>query len=920
MRRVAGFEASHIPRYAGEEAAGRAVDNFLRQRTFWTAVQELLYAAGGGEHSVEIRFTAEPEDRRIRLGLNVHSTADDEAGEAGRRMLEALGRVLPADYAWRALKDGSSAFASDGRLIPPRWFVTKIERRLNFIDLPWRSLETVDLSGAPGGGQDNPTVQDFRSRGPRRLITNPLTRGEVLAERFCLPMIGPIEPDQRNLRLLFQEVQREAPCIISIAVAPVQRERVDAYRRVSTFWADFLEPFGRQVANAGLGHYATLRALHDRFMLPDRYLLSSTLRVAAPTEAAAMAVAVHLSARLGGLRAFSLRPPGWHAASGPAATRTSDLPLIGDPYVDIPNAAWSRDKLARRRSLMRSGLEEAGIEPDLEPLFLDFLMELPYLYTIDEIAAVASLPFADDAGLPGFDTRPVAPFTEPSRGPPDTGRLPPGRIRIGRSQGGLDGTKAGPAADDWHTLPSSDLTKHAFVVGSTGSGKTITTLFLVRELARLGVPFLIIEPVKTEYYDHLKDLEGHPVQRRRFEGSADGRKAADFLAFDPMRLQSGVSVARHASYLKSCFEAAFPIDADSAEAMILEAGIRSYYTTPSRQFGCGLGMFDRGGPEAHSRQTVLDIEQAQPPDAAGRRPPPKRFRIREEAYRASATLQERVVTTEEIVHPSLHGLRRYFSWTFLPQITSQGGAGKQAELLATWQQFFERRFEALSHGMIGIAARAADEAYLEDPSRFDLFDELVRTPTILELDGIPDGEQKALMMAFVMAFLFERRQADDLRRREAGEGAGGDRLKHVLVVEEAHRVLAAAPAGRAEGGAQSRSVSLFVDMLAEIRAFGQGIIIVEQIPTKIVPEAVKNTNLKIMLRLTASDDREFLGSAMNFTDEQKRFVTSLRAEPGRGVDMVVFEQQLDQPRLLTLPLPDRREDVIHQALFEKHQP
>jgi len=85
-------------------------------------------------------------------------------------------------------------------------------------------------------------------------------------------------------------------------------------------------------------------------------------------------------------------------------------------------------------------------------------------------------------------------------------------------------------------------------------------------------------------------------------------------------------------------------------------------------------------------------------------------------------------------------------------------------------------------------------------------------------------------------------------------------------------------------------------MLAEIRALHQGIVVVEQLPTKIVPEAVKNTNLKIMLRLTSKDDRDFLGEAMNFDDLQKRFVTNLR--PGQ---YVVFESNVDQPLLLTLP-------------------
>ena len=96
-----------------------------------------------------------------------------------------------------------------------------------------------------------------------------------------------------------------------------------------------------------------------------------------------------------------------------------------------------------------------------------------------------------------------------------------------------------------------------------------------------------------------------------------------------------------------------------------------------------------------------------------------------------------------------------------------------------------------------------------------------------------------------------------------------------------------------------------LDMLAEIRAFGQGICIVEQIPTKIVAEAVKNTNLKIMLRLTSKDDRDFLGEAMNFNEEQKRFVTNLK--PGQ---FVAFEQNVDQPLLLTLPDPSQWPDLF----------
>jgi hypothetical protein len=48
-----------------------------------------------------------------------------------------------------------------------------------------------------------------------------------------------------------------------------------------------------------------------------------------------------------------------------------------------------------------------------------------------------------------------------------------------------------------------------------------------------------------------------------------------------------------------------------------------------------------------------------------------------------------------------------------------------------------------------------------------------------------------------------------------------------------------------------------------------------------------------MHRITSHEDREYLGEAMNFNEQQKRFVSSLR----RG-EAVVFEEHLDHPVLV----------------------
>src|SRR6202046_4547411 len=104
----------------------------------------------------------------------------------------------------------------------------------------------------------------------------------------------------------------------------------------------------------------------------------------------------------------------------------------------------------------------------------------------------------------------------------------------------------------------------------------------------------------------------------------------------------------------------------------------------------------------------------------------------------------------------------------------------------------------------------------------------------------------------------------------------------------------ALPAGKA--------VEFFTNMLAEIRSYGQGFIIADQIPNKLAPEALKNTNLKIMHRIVATDDRDSMGGAMNLDDIQKRHVTAL----GQG-RAIVYAEKMEQPFHLAIMYDKSRE-------------
>ena len=95
---------------------------------------------------------------------------------------------------------------------------------------------------------------------------------------------------------------------------------------------------------------------------------------------------------------------------------------------------------------------------------------------------------------------------------------------------------------------------------------------------------------------------------------------------------------------------------------------------------------------------------------------------------------------------------------------------------------------------------------------------------------------------------------------------------------------------------------MFAGLLAEIRAYGEGLVIAEQIPSKLIPDVIKNTAVKVVHRLPALDDRETVGATMNLTPEQSRYLVTL--VPGEAA---VFTDGMDYPVLARMPDGTARE-------------
>ncbi|HUA42310.1 MAG TPA: ATP-binding protein [Streptosporangiaceae bacterium] len=201
--------------------------------------------------------------------------------------------------------------------------------------------------------------------------------------------------------------------------------------------------------------------------------------------------------------------------------------------------------------------------------------------------------------------------------------------------------------------------------------------------------------------------------------------------------------------------------------------------------------------------------------------------------------------------------------------------GYGRELQADMRGFVDVRLRSLRTGSAGRFFEGGHPADIAA---------LLNRNVVLSLDDVANDEDKAFVIGTLIIRIVEH-----LRLRS--KTAPADGLRHVVVLEEAHRLLRA---GR--DGASAHAVELFAGLLAEIRAYGEGVIIAEQIPAKLVPDAVKNTALKVLHRLPAADDRQLVGATMNLDDDQSRQVVSL--PPGEAA---VFTDGMDRPMRVRVP-------------------
>lgn len=364
-------------------------------------------------------------------------------------------------------------------------------------------------------------------------------------------------------------------------------------------------------------------------------------------------------------------------------------------------------------------------------------------------------------------------------------------------------------------LPAMAYNRHAFVCGMTGGGKTNT---IFHHLKHLKLPFLVIEPVKSEYHELSDSMPGlktwnmNPASR-------------NVLRINPFWFPRGSSLSYHLGSLKTIIASAFVLY--SAMPNILEQCLTRVYIRCGWNIASGINTYDGLLPERYLY-----------PDFS--------------------------MLCEEIDQ-------------FLNESKYTG------ETLSTYQGALLTRLKVFTSGTKGILFNTADH-----PD----YDRWRQQPVIVELDELSDDADKCIALGVLTLQYFESVR---LAQKGAKEK---NRLRHLLVIEEAHRLFKRSDPGFSDpesASSEQQLVETLSNMMAEIRAYGEGMFIVDQSPAKVAEDVIRNSSVKLIHRLDNMRDIEIIESSLRMQDASGLISTLM---PGQAL---VSAEKMAHAALIQFP-------------------
>lgn len=388
------------------------------------------------------------------------------------------------------------------------------------------------------------------------------------------------------------------------------------------------------------------------------------------------------------------------------------------------------------------------------------------------------------------------------------------------------GIYIGETAQKYKTyITLNNLMKHAFVCGVPGSGKTNTML---------RIADCLWNNQEKKFNEYIKRpvpfLVLEPAKREYRElAMFDIENLIIFspnantrfpLQLNPFEFPKGLTLSEHITRLRQVFEGAFPMQAPAP--FILDQSMEAVYY----KYGWNASDINVGGKE----------------------------------------------------YPTMSELYAEFEQQLLK--TNYDG-----EIQGNIRSVLEMR--------IGSLIRREKKDMFDVEKSIIAPEEWLKYPIVIELEAL--GKETANFVTLLLCTIIrETLKVNPMEGIESKrvEGQNGNEirsvykpLRHVIFIEEAHNLIASQSQmeSNQESNPKIAATECLVDMLKEVRALREGMIIADQLPTAMAMDVIKNTNIKIVHRLTSGDDRGLVGNTMAASELQLEQVATYM--PGQTLMM-----------------------------------
>ncbi len=349
------------------------------------------------------------------------------------------------------------------------------------------------------------------------------------------------------------------------------------------------------------------------------------------------------------------------------------------------------------------------------------------------------------------------------------------------------------------------LSKHVLIVGMPGTGKTTFSINLMLQLAERNIPFLIVEPTKTEYRALIEQLPDIQI-------FTPGNVSVSPFIINPFIPLKGITVEQYKPVLVSAFMAAFSMP--SPLDLLFQNAIQQCYT----KYG----------------------------------------------WKNYSTSDDKDVT--------IFGLHEFI-------IVFK-------KLLQTSNYSKDVKSNLETAGVMRLMNLIDMNSNIYDSINTIPIEDLISRPTIIELNSIENMEQKALIMALLLV--------DVCAYTKINSSSIGTNLKNVLMIDEAHVLLSPEERGdNSDISAGSSTVRSLQRMLKEIRAYGTGVIIADQSPSKVTHDIIAASDTKIVFRLVEASERRLIADSTNMDAEMEENLSCLQVG-----EAYVYSTAFSKPQLV----------------------